>query len=168
MDIDLLRRRADKIPREESDRSENYLDGEFRLIPNVNFTCNGTITSLLIGATYRTGGRDRDRYPEVQVWRINPEGTLYTRQGSGEIRLAEGAFSPDGVLQYNLTTPISFQSGDVLGVYQPEESYSIVTLFYSSDASATTLRIGDYPTSSVSLMLPSTSGQQILISPVSG
>ena len=47
MHIDLLRRRAEKIPF--GDRSDNFLDGEFRLIPDVNFTCSGTITSLLIG-----------------------------------------------------------------------------------------------------------------------
>ena len=103
MDIDLLRRRAEKIP--EGDISTNFLDDEFRLIPDVNFTCSGTITSLLIGATYRMGAIRRDRYPEVQVWRINPDGTLYSRQGSEEIRLAAGDFGPDGVHRYTLTVP---------------------------------------------------------------
>ena len=167
MDLDLLKRRAVKIP--EGDRSNDFLDHEFRLIPDMNFTCSGTITSLLIGAAYRTG-RLRIEYPEVQVWKINPEGSLYTRQGSEEIRLAAGDFSPDGVLQYTLTTPMTFQSGDVLGVYQPDQSDSLVTLFYNSDASApTTLRISSQPTTSISLgSLSSISGQHILISPISG
>ena len=74
MDLDLLRRRAMKIP--EGQRSDTNLDDEFRLIPDVSFTCSGTITGLLIGATYRTG-RDREDFPEVQVWSSNPGGTVY-------------------------------------------------------------------------------------------
>ena len=166
MNLDLLRRRAMKIP--DGDRSNTNLDDEFRLIPDVSFTCSGTITGLLIGATYRIGG-SRNEYPEVQVWSSIPGG--YTRRGSPQmIRLNQGDFSPDGVYQYNLTTPMSFQSGDLLGVYQPDESDSLVTLFYNIDASApTSLRINGDPTSSVSLSsLTFTSGQQILISPISG
>ena len=166
MNLDLLRRRAVKIP--EGARSNTNLDDEFRLIQDVNFTCSGTITGLLIGATYRTGG-GRDEFPEVQVWSSIPGG--YTRRGSPQtIRLNPGDFSPDGVYQYNLTTPMSFQNGDVLGVYQPDESESLVTLFYNIDASApTSFRINGNPTSSVSLSSRTpTSGQQILISPISG
>ena len=168
MNLDLLRRRAMKIP--EGRRSNTNLDDEFRLIPDVSFTCSGTITGLLIGATYRIGG-GRDEYPEIQVWSSNPDGTQFTRRGSPQtIKLNQGDFSPDGVYQYNLTTLMSFQSGDVLGVYQPEESDSAVTLFYNIDASApTSLRLNSNPTSSVSLSsFASTSGQQILISPISG
>ena len=168
MNLDLLRRRAMKIP--EGQRSDINLDNEFSLIPHVNFTCSGTITSLLIGATYRIGG-SRDEYPEIQVWSSNLDGTLFTRRGSRQtIRLNQGDFSPDGVYQYNLTTPMPFQSGDVLGVYQPDESDSLVTLFYNIIASApTSLRINSNPTSSVSVSsLTLTSGQQMLISPISG
>ena len=89
----------------------------------------------------------------------------------GRSILAAGDFSPDGVHRYNPTTPISFQSGDVLGVYQPDRINRLVTLFYSGDTSATTLRIrfGSNPTSSVSLgSLSQIGDQQILISPVSG
>ena len=71
--------------------------------------------------------------PEIQIWR-NTGGNTYTRQASQEIRLAAGDyFSPDGVFQYNLTTPISYQSGDVLGVYQPDQSDSIVRVYYSQE-----------------------------------
>ena len=52
-----------------------------------------------------------------------------------------------------------------------DEGDSLVTLFYSSDTSATTLRIGRFqPTSAISLgtLDIGAYGQQILISPVSG
>ena len=168
MNEDLLRTRALKIP--QGRRANTNLDEEFRLIPDVSFTCSGTITGLLIGATNRIGG-SRDEFPEVQVWSSNTGGTLYTRRGNAQqISLTPGDFSPDGVYQYNLTTPMPFQSGDVLGVYQPDESDSLVTLFYNNDASApTSLRINSNPTSSVTRStLTPTSGQQILITPISG
>ena len=108
------------------------------------------MTGLLFVGTYRTG-KDRNMYPEIQIYR-NTGGNTYTRQGSGqEIRLAKGDFSPDGVLQYNLTTPISFQSGDVLGVYQPDQSVSVVRVYYRQ-LQGTTVNIyrnSDSPMSSI-------------------
>ena len=72
----------------------------------------------------------RTQYPEIQIWRNNG-GNNYTRQNSQEIRLTEGNFSSDGVLQYNLPTPMPYQSGDVLGVYQPPKDKSVVRLYYN-------------------------------------
>ena len=165
MDIELLRRRAEKSVKEAS--SDEFLDGEFRLIPDVAFNCNGTITSFLIGGSCSWNQASRNQlYPEIQLWR-NTGGNTYTRQASQEIRLVEGYFSPDGVLQYNLTTPISFQSGDVLGVYQPPVKMSVVTLFYSP---STTYQIKTRPKSSVIDLqsMQFTDNEQVLISPVSG
>ena len=107
MDLELIRRRAEKNLNEDS--SDKFLDKEFRIIPDVAFNCNGTITSFLIGGSCSWDQANKDHYPEIQLWR-NTGGNMYTRQASEEIRLAEGYFSLDGVLQYNLTTPISFQS----------------------------------------------------------
>ena len=103
IELDMLRRRAEKIPG--GGTSNQGLDEEFRLLPNESFSCSGTMTGLLlVGTLGRTSGkRNHDQYPEIQIWR-NTGGNTYTRQASQEIRLAEGDyFSPDGVLQYNLT-----------------------------------------------------------------
>ena len=77
---------------------------------------------------------------------------------------------PDGVLQYNLTTPISFQSGDVLGVYQPAKGDSVVRVYYREViATVTIYRNSDSPMSSVSLNdLTTVMDQEILITPISG
>ena len=126
------------------------------------------MTGVLIVGTVRIGG-GRDKYPEIQIWR-NTGGNTYTRQASQEIRLAEGDFSPDGVLQYNLTTPILFQSGDVLGVYQPAEGDSVVRVYYRQATAAVTYELGENPTT-ISINLPdlsSVNDQLILVSPVSG
>ena len=50
-----------------------------------------------------------------------------------EIRLDPGAFSPSGVFKYPLSTPINFQSGDILGVWQPRQQDSVVRIFYSDN-----------------------------------
>ena len=127
------------------------------------------MTGLLLVGAVRTGG-GRDKYPEIQIWRNTSDGTVYTSQGSKEIRLTEGDFSPDGVLQYNFTTPISFQSGDVLGVYQPDQGDSTVRVYYDSNTS-TTYQISEFennPTSINVQNMLSSSNELILISPISG
>ena len=120
---------------------------------------------LLVGAVRTDGGRDK--YPEIQIWRNTGDST-YTRQGNQNIKLAAGDFSSDGVLQYNLTTPISFQSGDVLGVYQPRQQDSVVRVYYDANAS-TTYQASNNPTSPITISNPlPASDELILISPISG
>ena len=136
MELDLLMRRAEKIPGGKAGTGTG-LDRGFRLLPGESFSCSGTMTGLLLaGAVMKRKMGKRDKYPEIQIWR-NTSGNTYTRNSSQEIRLARGDFSPDGVLQYNLTTPISYQSGDVLGVYQPDQSDSVVRVYYDTNASTT-------------------------------
>ena len=163
MELDLLRKRAGKIP--DGDINENSLDGKFRLLDE-SFSCSGTMTGLLFVGLYRTG-MGRDMYPEIQLWR-NTGGNTYTRQAGEEMELAVGVFGPDGVLQYNLTTPMLFQSGDKLGVYQPAIGDSIVRVYYRS-GTATTYELGNNAQSTINLpALSSKFDEQVLISPVTG
>ena len=124
MDLNLLKRRAEKIPN--AGVSSNVLNSNFRIVTGMNFTCSGSLTGLLLGVDIRPGG-GRDQYPQVQIWRRRAgTNSKYDKQGVQEIRLAAGVFSPDGVLQYNRNPALSFQSGDVLGVYQPLHLFSSV------------------------------------------
>ena len=100
-----------------------------------------------------------------------------TRQDSQQIRLNPGDFSRDGVLKYILDPPMSFQSGDVLGVYQPPRSSSAVTVFYHDNDDVVMSRIYCITFSSGPLsILPGTvqqslsvmNGKQLLISPETG
>ena len=171
MELDLLKRRAGKITNN-TGTNEDSLDGEFRLFTESRFNCSGKMTGLLFVGAVRTG-QGRDQYPEIQIWR-NTNGGMYTRQGGEEMQLAAGDFSPDGVLQYNLTTPISFESEDVLGVYQPPKNASVVRVYYDSSASTTYL-VGtmSYEPPQESVNLSGNKGKTvisnlILISPISG
>ena len=94
--------------------SNDRLTNELRLVPDQNFTCNGTITSLLLGIDIRTG---ETLYPQVQIWRRTSSTSIreFMKVHFEEIRLDPGAFSPSGVFEYLLSTPINFQSGDILG-----------------------------------------------------
>ena len=85
--------------------------------------CSGTITSLLLGVDFRTGKSALELY----LW--SPD-NFFNVVSKRTIKLAEGDFSPNGVLQCTLSTPLNFQSGDVLGVYQL--SNSTVHLFYTT------------------------------------
>ena len=133
--LDVLRKRAEKVSGGNT-LSNNRLDNELRVIPGMNFTCSGTIIGLLLGVDVRTVTNSRNQYPEVQIWRYDSSPSGFARQGSQQIRLAAGNFSTDGVLQYNLNPPMQFQSGDVLGVYQPGHDESVVQWFYDDDATA--------------------------------
>ena len=167
MELELLKRRAEKIPPgDEAGRGTGGgLNNEFRLVLNES---SGTMTGLLLVGSVRGG---RTQYPEIQIWR-NTGSNIYSRIGSEHITLNEGDFSPDGVLQYNLTTPISFQSGDVLGVYQPRLQDSIVRVYFDSNTS-TTYQVNNNPTSSI--IIPNSfsssafhDNEWILLSPISG
>ena len=141
------------------------LDEEFRIFPGWNFTCDGHITSLLLGADIPR--KNGNGYPEIQIWR-NTGDDNYTRQASQEIRLTSGDFSPDGVLQYNLTTPMSFQSGDVLGVYQPDRRDSAVRLYYTYETSAASVTFFEWynPTIISLSSLAPIYGQVALVTPL--
>ena len=134
MQLDLLKELSKKISSDNTD-STNRLNNELRVFPALNFTCSGSIIGFLLGAKIRNPRRyETDSYPGVSIFRQS--GQSYGTVTSQEIRLADGTFSPDGVLQYNLTTPMSFQRGDMLGVYQPDDEDSIVQLYYTPDMSA--------------------------------
>ena len=105
-----------------------------RLIPDWNFTCNGTINSILLGADIRSS--DVSLYPEVQIWRrTDPSSTTreYIKVWSEEIRLNAGSFSPSGVLEYRLSNPFAYQAGDIFGVFQSSQSNSIVRIYYNDN-----------------------------------
>lgn len=71
----------------------------------------------------RGGGRDRNRYPELQIWR--PENSRETRYS--KIHGMTGAPSSTrypNVYEYNVFTSVQFQAGDVLGVHQPDDRKS--------------------------------------------
>ena len=172
MELDVLRKRAARIPSAPVG-SANKLDNELRLIPNLNFNCSGRLISLLLGVDIRTMTNTRNEYPEVQIYR--PPNHGYRRRDSMKIQIAAGNFSPDGVLVYDLPRPMSFRSGDVLGVYQPQQNASVVRLYYSvNDTAPDMIQIRDIGDNLKKFLFRkstggvSVTGQNILLSPITG
>ena len=127
-------KRAEKIPNGEESPYE--LKYGSRVVPDWNFTCNGNITSLLLGVEIEEDDDDDDdhvpQYPEVQIWRRVPAGDVYQRIDSRMIVMSSGNYNPGGVLRYELNPPLSVTSGDVLGVYQPNDD-AVVELYYRNN-----------------------------------
>ena len=131
MDRDLLIARATKIDSEQSGVSPNRLTGNRQrvIIPGMNFSCSGTITSFKLGVDIRnTNGGNLT----LQLWRpVTTSGQLqYQFVESREILLRAGIFSSNGVNEYILPNPLTFQSGYMIAVFQPENSRT--QLFYST------------------------------------
>ena len=163
----MLRKRAELIST--TDPSGNVLNDEFRLIPDRNFTCNGSITSVLFSVDIQVGESES---PEVQIWRRNDSvSNQFDKIDSREITLGAGNFTPSGVFQYRLTSPMQFQSGDMLGVYQPPEGSSLVRLYYNRNHSSAPVayRVQETNPSTINIggMSPR-SGEYILLSLITG
>ena len=97
-----------------------------RLIPEMNFACNGVITGYTVGLGQRNGDQD----PVIQIWRKN-QGSYY--KTSPDIAI-DSALCVDGltdsvasghghgVFHCNLNQTrirVSVQAGDILGLYSP-------------------------------------------------
>ena len=92
------------------------------IIPRLNFTCNGRITSIAARVNYSS---ERNDYPFIQVWRARSAGsTIYNK--IGEVKLqSDSQVTRDKnnrtvaniILTGNNT--IEVQSGDVVGYYHP-------------------------------------------------
>ena len=167
MQLDLLQTRAEKISSGNT-VSGNKLDHELRVVPGLMFTCSGNIISLLFGGDVRTSVDNRVEYPEVQIWRQNF--LTYTKENSQTIELLSGNFSSDGLLRYNLTTPIPFENKNVLGVYHPLQNDSIVRLFYVDDPNAPVSEFANNLNidTIIPLITPDLSNHHMLIYPVTG
>ena len=167
MELEVLRKRAEKISN--GNPSSNVLDDEFRLIPDWNFTCDGIITSLLLGVDIQVGESD---YPQVQIWRRNGSvSDEFNKIDSREIALVVGNFTPSVVFQCRLTSPMHFQSGDVLGIFQPPQEDSSVRLYYNSsdDSAPVAYRLQHDPGSAVNIVgMSPISGEYILFSLFTG
>ena len=92
------------------------------VIPDINFTCDGTIRKWTLGAEWDGG---RSAYTELQIWRSS--GSVYTKVGSTTIMV--GTRNMSQLYEYPLETPLAFQEGDILGYFQPEDDFSELALY---------------------------------------
>ena len=104
-------------------------DMQQRIVPHINFTCDGAITKWIVAGRWDDGGM-HDWYPDLQIWRSS--GTnMFTKMGNTTLRV-EGGSRSISYYEYSLTTPLSFQVGDVLGIFQPDGGKSRLRLYFES------------------------------------
>ena len=101
-------------------------DRQQRVFPDISFTCNGSITKWIVGAG--TGG-DSSPSSELQIWRRSGADS-YTKVASTQLT-AQSPINNSNVYEYVLSSPLGFQEGDILGVYQRENS-SVVPYYQES------------------------------------
>ena len=131
MDRDLLTARATKIPPGQPGASTNTLTAnQLLIIPGMNFSCSGTISSLKLGVDFRKINSRNNLL--IELWRpVTVSNELRYRFVSRRtVSLQAGGFSPNGVNEYIFNNPINFQSGYMMAVYQPGNSRT--RLYYST------------------------------------
>ena len=176
MQLDVLRKRAEKVSG--GSEASSRLNNELRLMPDWSFSCSGTITSFLLGVDVRTIKNNRNEYPVIQLWRrTNSIAREYTKMNCEEIRLYAGNYTASGLMQYQLSNSgWQYQSGDILGIYQPTHAHCVVRIFYKTgeNTAPDTRRLKARPDTTNTVDLDNTkalttrTGELILITPVSG
>lgn len=84
----------------------------------INFTCSGSINKWTVGARWNG---DRVNFPQLEIWRIQSAGSnVYNRVGS---TLTNGMVeNTNGIYEFVPSPPLNFQSGDILGIFNPANS----------------------------------------------
>ena len=115
------------------------------IVPNTRFNCNGRITNVAVSMLEWHG----TNLPLFQVWHpTSLNSSIYNK--IGEIQLSPGNFIAVGLnrnyyyasLSLSTNSKIEFQSGDVIGYYQPsntqQEIWNIQTNGYTSYSNTVT------------------------------
>ena len=94
------------------------------IIPHLNFTCNGRITSIRARMDFNDRRND---YPFFQVWRPASFGsTIYNKTGEVQLQSDDQVTGSGTYRTTNITltgnNTIEVQSGDVVGYYHPPDS----------------------------------------------
>ena len=102
-------------------------NGRQVIVPNVRFNCNGRITNVVVSMSWFGA----TSYPIFQVWHpiLLLPGTYIK---IGEVQLSDGSLKVVDEGSYyhvnmslNSNSQIEFQSGDVIGYYQPSNARQI-------------------------------------------
>ena len=104
---------------------------EQMLVPAVKFTCSGSLTGWRFVAQ-RFGDRGRDGYPKVQVWRPQ-SGSPEVYDIVRSVRVSPQRTGHSNVYTHTLASPLSYQTGDVLGLYHPSAdtaAYKILSVHH--------------------------------------
>ena len=144
---------------------DNYIvnapNNQQAIIPEINFTCNGTIRTWIIGGQWRNNGENNI---ELQIWRSSGS-VSYNRVQSTVVNVA----TSNATWVYHLPSNLSFQAGDILGFYLPSDSRFRLRLAVRMDPLQTVyLRNGNLPTEFATTASNSSRMQNVLVSVETG
>ena len=96
------------------------------VVPEINFTCSGSVQTLIFGTSLRTDG-SYTQYPEFQIWRpLQGEISIY--QFVDQISVEEQQQVSGQMHQLQGESLLQFEAGDILGFYQPANADSRLQL----------------------------------------
>ena len=96
------------------DRMLKVRQGQQRIIPMINFTCNGSINKWIVAARW-DNGRDRTFFPQLQIWRRSPGTDMYTLvNGTPTVAATENTSE---IYEFVPSSSLQFQQGDILGMF---------------------------------------------------
>ena len=111
-----------------SARSLRRLNRAQRIIPSLNFTCDGAISKWIIRAQWNGGGT---AFPDLQIWRSSSGNGVYTKVGN--TTLSATAENTSSVYELAVKPSLPFQRGDVLGIFQPSTQLSRLRIHYRTE-----------------------------------
>ena len=109
----------------DSTSSLTYTERRQLILPEVKVTCDGLITKWIIGAEW-TFSFSRYLYPELQVWRDIGNDTY--QKINGTYIYLPFSMSSNRIYEYSKFAPIPVQSGDILGIFVPQDFASRLRL----------------------------------------
>ena len=103
------------------------------IYPDMNFTCNGTITKWIYGARNKNGVM----LPELQIWR--PLGSDYIKVGSSSVTANTSIGT--NLYEFIPQMPLEFQEGDIFGIHIPLRSNNSLILYEQRGNGPLNLRV---------------------------
>ena len=138
-------------------RGQQFINnGRQVIVPRAAFNCNGRITRIAVSMQLND---QSGNLPIFQVWHpTSNTSSTYSRIGEVQLPLGDLVNSSEGDYHYvnmslNSNSQIEFQSGDVIGYYQPSDPqgriWSIQTNGYTSYSNNATNGLSSFDTSNV-------------------
>ena len=102
-------------------------DQQQRIIPSIAFRCSGSITKWIVAARWEDGG-GRVYFPELQIWRATVVTNVYRKISASTFSAT--AENANSIYEYTPSSPLPFQEGDILGIFQPSGTASRLRVYY--------------------------------------
>ena len=117
-------------------------EGQQRVIPDIKFTCNGTLTKWIIGAQRTLIEDTNPQHLQLQIWRRQGSSNRYHRSNFSDMTTLN-ATDDLNVYEYIPNPPLQFQAQDILGLYLPHISDTQVEVYYQRGGGPRNFRRSD-------------------------